>query len=73
MTYETTLDVQASARITSFLSALMPTTEGLFLVTVVNGPTGHLRFTFDQRCRADLDSLISDIQQTHPHQLRVLK
>jgi len=62
--------LRLSRPLVNHLTALMPTLEGLFLATVLDGPSGRVRIRFDSRCEPQVQELCRDMQKRYPGQWR---
>ena len=50
----------------NIFSALMPSLEGLFLMTVHDGKQGKVLFRYDASLAKDMEDFIEDMARRHP-------
>lgn len=61
----------ASGRVINLFSALIPTLEGLLLVTVLDGREGRILIRYHDSQTAEVELLIKNICQNYPAEFRL--
>ena len=71
MADESVLYATASRRLLNFMTSLMPTLEGLFLVTVLDGKKGEVLIRYHAGVHDELLSLMRFLEQKYGEELRL--
>jgi len=70
---EASVRVFCSRRLVNFLTALLPTMEGLFLVTVLDGKTGEVLFRYDPAASREMAAFLDYLIACHPSECRLAR
>ena len=70
MVEEQQIQVTVSRRMLNLLTSMMPTTEGLLLVTVLNGREGLLMIRFHQSMAGDIAAFLNTMANNYPDEFK---
>ena len=69
MAREDVIELNLSRRLINLVSSLTPTLEGLLLMTVINGKTGHVHIRHHASQAAEVAAFIADLESRYPGEL----
>lgn len=71
MATEVRLHATLGRKALSFIAVMLPSFEGAFQLTVIDGKSGQVFFRFHESTREDVDQILSALKKRFPDQVHI--